>query len=405
MISKLIKNNKILILIALSLLVVVELILLIKPDVNLFGSNVSLEEYATNVMTECSESDYAIGCYDREIPELMKYISMEKAFEVAALIQERDPQYGYCHVLGHNLSARETSKDISKWKDVITRCPQGICSNGCLHGAAQERFRNDVLDSDQIEYLKTELTGVCDDTNDQTLTGLERAECYHGLGHLTMYVTGADMNESAKICDKIAVDRTGEEYTSLCYEGLFMQLFQPLDTEDEVLVEGLGPQSVDEARPFCESFGNIDVVEACWSQVHPLYGPELSTPEGILKYCNQTSSEEAKIHCYSMSFWGEAQGTNYNQVELAALCEGMPEDIKGLCFGNMSNATIHGGFKNIEIAVGLCAKAISSNTTNGCYERILERATYNVPIKTDDFLRLCNSFPDGYKKRCLDLNR
>jgi len=402
---KLIKeNSKLAILILLGLFVLIEVILLLSPKINWFKGQLSLQEYASQVMEECSKSDYAIGCYDREIPELMEYISMEEAFEVAAIVQAEDPEYGYCHVLGHNLSAAETSKDVSKWREVVNRCPQGICSNGCLHGAAQERFRDEVLDSSQIDILKEELAGVCEDTEDHAFTGLERAECYHGLGHLTMYVTGANMKESIKICDKIAIDSTGDDFSSLCYEGLFMQLFQPLDTEDEVLVEGMGPQTASQARPFCESFGDVEVTNACWSQVHPLFGESLSTPEGILAYCDQTPSQEAKLHCYSMSFWGEAQGTNYNQEKLALLCEGMPSDLRGLCFGNMANATIHGGFKNIEAAVSFCEKAKEQSTTDGCYERILERATYNVPVGTDAFERLCNTMPDDFANSCRELN-
>ena len=171
----------------------IELVLILSPRINIFQGKLSLEKYADQVMEECDDSSYVIGCYDQEIPKLMEYISMEEAFEVAKIIQEQDFRYGYCHVLGHNLSAVETSKDVSKWKEVINRCPRGICSNGCLHGAAQERFRDNVLSQEQLDELKRELIGVCDDTDEHKLTGLERAECYHGLGHLTMYVTGADM--------------------------------------------------------------------------------------------------------------------------------------------------------------------------------------------------------------------
>ena len=182
-----------------------------------------------------------------------------------------------------------------------------------------------------------------------------------------------------------------------------MQLFQPLDVEDEVLVEGMAPETTEAARPFCEGFGETEVVEACWSQVHPLFRERLSTPEGILEYCSQ-SDQDYKMHCYSMSFWGEAQGTNYDADKLGALCEAMPLDIRGYCFGNMSNAIIHGSFRNIEMAVGFCESASSLEVQNGCYERILKMSTYNLPTLSPEFERLCAAMPDRYKDECLALN-
>ncbi|MEZ4200780.1 MAG: hypothetical protein R3B69_04370 [Candidatus Paceibacterota bacterium] len=89
-------------------------------------------------------------CYDEEIPKLMDAgMSMEDAFAVTATIQDLDPSYQYCHVLGHELSAKETAKDPSRWKDVVARSPLGMCSNGGVHGAFQERFRVEHFDEDE----------------------------------------------------------------------------------------------------------------------------------------------------------------------------------------------------------------------------------------------------------------
>ena len=101
----------------------------------------SLDKYATGIVKKCSSASYKPTCYEKEVPMLMDSISMEEAFQVTRIIQDLDKSYQYCHVLGHELSARETAKDPGKWKDIIPRCPSGLCSNGCIHGAFQERFR------------------------------------------------------------------------------------------------------------------------------------------------------------------------------------------------------------------------------------------------------------------------
>mgnify|MGYP001566371628 CR=1 FL=1 len=152
----------------------------------------SLEEYANQVMEICASASSRPACYDKEIPKLMDVISMEQAFEVTKSIQEKDSQYWYCHVLGHNLSGRETAKNPEKWKEVVPRCPVGMCSNGCIHGALQERFRKENFSEDDLEKVLPDLSDICDEKQNWHPTGMERSTCYHALGHLLMYLSAAD---------------------------------------------------------------------------------------------------------------------------------------------------------------------------------------------------------------------
>ena len=385
--------------------VLAEIVIIFGPDLNQFGKK-SIREYALQVVEACADDSFRPGCYDEEIPELIGRLSMEEAFEVARVVQREDPEYGYCHVLGHNLSAKETAKDPDKWREVISRCPVGICSNGCLHGAAQERFRDNVLDKEQLETAKQELIGTCEDREGKTFSGLERAECYHGLGHLSMYLTGADLQQSVEICDVIAIDKDHGDFTDLCYGGLFMQLFQPLDEEDTALIAGKGPETPDEARPFSESFEDTDVEEACWGQAIALFRSGFSDPDKILEVCGQSSTEDAKEYCYSMAFYGEAQGANYDAATLTKLCEGLPSHLQAFCFGDMSNAIIHGSFENIERAVDFCSNASDPEVEQGCYERILEYSNFNILPGTEHFNRLCQALPEGeLTESCLSITR
>ena len=111
-----------------------------------------LTQYANVVLGECATESYRPACYDKKIPLLMdqESITMEEAFRVTALIQKQDSEYWYCHVLGHNLASKEAAKDPAMWAKVIPRCPAGQCSNGCLHGAFQERYRDEVLSDEKI---------------------------------------------------------------------------------------------------------------------------------------------------------------------------------------------------------------------------------------------------------------
>lgn len=360
----------------------------------------TLQEFAEQVMETCSATNYHPACYDEEIPKLMDYISMEEAFEVAKIVQATDPSYGYCHVLGHYLAGRETAKDPSKWAENLYRCPRGVCSNGCLHGGAQERFRGSILTDEQIEELKPLIMGACDPSPAWDPIGLEQAECYHGLGHLTLYVNGADFSKSMDMCDEISITDAGN-FLNLCYEGLFMQLFQPLEGEDFALVDGLAPEKKEDLRSFCEQFGSEERIEACWSEGWPLYRDEITTPEGTVQYCSLSASPSSRAQCEAMLIYIRAQSWNYDSEKLAKFCGGMPLSIKGNCFGQIANAMIHGGLRLIGRAVEFCSFAKEYGVEQECYQTIARFAYFNVGFGSEEFSKLCNSIPQSFREQCL----
>src|SRR3989344_2858261 len=58
-------------------------------------SQKDLEVYTQEVFDKCSSKDSQTTCYDEEVPKLMDFISMEDAFKVTFLLQEKDPSYRY----------------------------------------------------------------------------------------------------------------------------------------------------------------------------------------------------------------------------------------------------------------------------------------------------------------------
>ena len=233
------KNIYLTLLLVFSLIVVAELIFLfegnlIPKDGGL--DNSSLIKYADDIIKLCAGERYHPACYDREIPKLMDFISMEEAFKVTKIVQSKDSAYPYCHVLGHELSAREVRKNPDNWKEVVTRCPAGMCSNGCIHGGFQERFRAESFTDEQIEIVKPDLAMICEKRGSWNPTGLEQASCYHAIGHLTMYLTDADIDKAIKICEFAAIKPNGRSFIQTCTDGVFMQMFQPLEPEDFALI-------------------------------------------------------------------------------------------------------------------------------------------------------------------------
>ena len=399
------KHWKTILLIAISAFVFVEAGIFVSGSSSFFkvgifsGEEASLSQYAAIIVEKCSGEGYRPSCYDKEIPKVMGKATMEQAFAVTRLVQEKDSEYFYCHVLGHELSARETAKDISKWKDVIARCPSSMCSNGCIHGAFQERFRAESLPDADIAELKPQLQGICERRPGWNPTGLEKGTCYHALGHLSMYITEANIKKSVELCREVTAGNTREDYSQICFDGAFMQIFQPLEPEDFALVEGKQPKK-EELASFCGQFSGEEK-GSCWSEGWPLYYNEIITPQGLVEFCSQMRIDGQEDRCYNALFYVVTAQFNLDVNRVTDFCSNLPQERKGQCFANASSRMIETDARLIDRSTALCATAAALGVGQKCYEELLVYSTYNFHAGSENFYRLCNALPDPWNTMCL----
>ncbi len=367
-----------------------------------FFKKKTIEQYAQEVLRACRQANYRPTCYDEEIPKLMDYISMEDAFKVTRIVQDNDSSYAYCHVLAHELSAREVQKDPLNWKDVVTRCPSGMCSNGCLHGGFQEKFRAESFTPEQIEELKPDLYSLCERRDSWNPTGMEQASCYHALGHLTMYVTGADIFKSLEVCDETALKKDGRDFRQLCYDGAFMQIFQPLEPEDFDLVEGKEVKK-EELEKFCSQFSGHEKA-SCRSEGWPLFRDELQKPAELVKYCSKSDPSELG-RCYSAIIYVMAAQFGLDSDKIYEYCSGLPNPVSGQCFANSASRMIETDYRNINKAVTLCTRAAEFDRNNQCLNEMLVYSDYNFHRDSPEFAEICQALPPGWKEKCLSGNK
>ena len=335
---------------------------------------VSLDQEADRLIARCAGVGYPPACYDEHVPKLMdRGLSMEAVFAVTRRIQEKTQSYFYCHVLGHKLSEKETAKDPTAWTEVIARCPSDICSNGCLHGAAQERFRTESLTPEQLTKVTPELMNLCEAGNGFSFTELERASCYHALGHLSMFLSGGDVDAATEICDVVA-GRKGIEYETTCYEGTFMQIFQPLEPEDIVLVQDLPVKTKQDAQAFCDRFLG-DRQAACHRESRPLYGT-LTRPQDLEAFCSLVPGETYKRDCYLAMLFALTPYLNYDIEALTTLCTGVPEERTAQCFSNAAGRFVESDYRLAEEAVALCDRAATYGVGDACYTELLYYSTF-----------------------------
>lgn len=371
------------------------------------SSNTPYQEQVNYILETCAEESYRPACYDREIPKVMdRGYSFEDAFAITKAIQRQDDGYWYCHVLGHNLSAKEAEKDLEKWTDVVSRCPQGTCSNGCLHGAFQARFRGARLSEADIQALLPELTTICTlaDTN-RGYTGLEQASCYHALGHLTMYITGndhtrADIFTALDICDQVARTDSDADFLSLCYDGAFMQIFQPLEPEDELLVEEIAPASTAAAAQFCNQFTGLQKT-SCHIESWPLsIDAMLEDERGIEDFCQQDFTKENAERCRAAMFNVVAAQTQYDADKVTALCRSVSFNNRDQCYQTAATRFIETDYELKDEAVAVCNAANAEGLRPACFEELVKYSTFNYIPDSKEFVAFCDALPNPWSDMC-----
>lgn len=364
------------------------------------AQDAGLEEYAQEIMEVCGESTYPPACYDKEIPKLLQRgVSMEEAFAVTALVQKEDPRYYYCHVLGHNLSAQEAAQDLSRWTDVVARCPVGQCSNGCLHGAFQERFRDEEVSLEELEILKPKLTSICEDSEGRTFTELERSSCYHALGHLAMYIHDADVEASVALCESVISHREPHDFVRNCYDGLFMQIFQPLEPEDIALIGDRAPKTQQEARNFCAQFSTVPQ-ESCNRESWPLFLEDIKTAEGMNRFCSIYTTERGIRGCYNTVFYVLTAHFEFNQDKLEAVCTKLSHKRKAQCYANVASRFLEIDDTFLDKSVEFCERADGVGVGKRCWDELLFYSSFSAVPGTKRFNDFCDSLPDLYEKRC-----
>lgn len=364
-----------------------------------------LEVYADRVIDVCKNDSHRPSCYDEEIPKLMDFISMEDTFNVTKIIQGIDKSYVYCHVLGHKLSARELKKDPSKWKEIVARSPKGVCSNGAIHGVLQEKFRSETLNDEQIKGLLPDLADVCEKRDSWHPTGMEQASCYHAIGHLSMYITSADISKSLGVCEKVALKEKGRDFTQVCFDGAFMQIYQPLEPEDFALIEGKQPREQD-VLSFCKTFLEKPRV-SCWNESWPLSREEILTSTGLVDFCSSEifGNSAARDRCFEAMFFVATAQFNFNDLKISSLCLGLPEGLIGKCFGIAATRLIETDYRNINKAVNLCTEAKDLIYSDICYSTLAQRSKFNFGSESPNLNKICSSLPQEWINQCLSGTR
>lgn len=362
----------------------------------------TLDSLADMVIKRCGTTKIKTLCYEAEIPKLMRAITMENAFKVTQIVQDKDPHFISCHNLAHDLSEIQ-SRNIG-WQETVHHCPQAICNYGCLHGAFAGRFRGDVLSETQIENVLPEILSVCEPRDGYKPSDLDMAMCYHGIGHLAMYITGGSPKRTISICEKIKTASPGISYTRLCVEGMFMTVFHGQENpEDVALVKDIKPERRD-ILTFCSQYpGYWDI---CRRESYGLFLHEPHTPQSLVNFCSYAIDRNMKEYCYLgviSIFTTEAFSSDNGLNLLESYCRALPDQDKYLCFSGASMRLLQSDpLRYVKTAAAICNLASKYGVERKCYEDATYYAEFTFgsshPEKRAEY---CSEFPETWKDKCL----
>lgn len=362
-----------------------------------------IEGYADIMIDRCKDATYRPTCYEQEVPKLVEEMPSEEIFNVIRAIRSKDREYLYCHVLAHDLGTYEVSLDPNNWLDVIAKGPtDGMCSNGFSHGALVARFNDGDMSEEEFDYALNGLSIACEEREGYDPTDLAKAICYHGVGHVLIHMTEADVASSILSCDQVGLKSDGRDYRKLCTEGVYMQLFQPLEPEDYALIDQLPyAPSRENLEQFCsENSKTEEQYGACWREAWPFFGDDIYNSEGLTQYCTHLTEGEQRDLCFISAFTINGRHNLGNVEKMAATCNGLPQQYQGQCFARGANAFPEEDPGLVENAVDMCSRATNEDAADECYAFLANVASFNFHPSSEAFENLCSALPDRWQDTC-----
>ena len=349
------------------------------------------------IVHECTQAADHAACYEAEVAPLYPELSVPHIFDIIRDIRREDPSYQFCHVLAHKIGERVVAEDPDRWIDAIPLNPSdGLCSNGFIHGVVGGRFRAEVLDDATLQKLLPDFRRACEPHNGWKPSDLDKAICYHGMGHLFDFITDADLNKALALCEQT----TTEQYRRVCREGVFMQIFQPLEPDDYLMIERMSVKPTkDTVRQFCARFKDNAAYEgACLRESWPLH-PGMADGTGVESFCSHQPNAEEETACYQSATAIIGRQSLGNPERAASACTELPQKWQDMCFSTVAQAFLEENRTDASKAIGFCARA-ESVLAQRCMTWLITQAPFIFGQNKSEMKEFCAALPDGMKADC-----
>ena len=348
------------------------------------------ETPAKKVVRDCAQAADRSACYETEVSALYPELPVVQVFDVVREIRREDPSYQFCHVLAHKIGERVVAEDPERWIDAIPLNPSdGLCSNGFIHGVVGGRFRAEVLDDATLQKLLPDFRRACEPRTGWSPSSLDQAICYHGLGHLYDFITNADLPKALDICTQT----TTEQYRRVCIEGVFMQIYQPLEPDDYLMIEQMPVKPTkDTVRQFCARFAGTPAYEgACLRESWPLHAG-MTDGTGVESFCSGQPDAAEEIACYQSATAIIGRLSLGSPEKAASACEKLPHNRQDMCFGTAAQAVLEENRDDASKAIALCALA-ADPVARSCMLSLAAQAVFIFGQNKNEMKKFCAALP------------
>ncbi len=358
------------------------------------------EDIARAIVATCAPAgtdEDPAPCYEDLVPKLYPERPVNDVFAVMRQIRQLDRTYQFCHVLAHKLGERVVAEDPSRWMNAMAlNPPDGLCSNGFVHGVVGGRFRAEVLTEETIQGLISDFTRACAPREDWSPSDLDRAICYHGMGHLYDFITDADIPQALALC----AQTTPKDYARTCTEGVFMQIYQPLEPDDYLLIERMQSKpSTTTVRAYCATYGADPEVEgACLRESWPYMSRGIRDGTAVATFCSGQPDAQRTDDCYQTvsSLVGRMSLDDPNKA--AAACGNFPPERQATCYNYSAQAILEENRTDAVRAVALCAQ--SGPSERSCYEFLVSHAVFLFGGNRGQLDAFCAALPKDLSMQC-----
>lgn len=352
---------------------------------------------AESIVEKCAHTAYKPVCYESEVPMLYPTLSVPEIFDVVRRVRQLDPSFQFCHVLAHKVGQRVVAEDPEKWLEAIPLNPSdGLCSNGFIHGVIGGRFRSDVLDSATIEKLVSDFSRACERRENWQPSDLDRAICYHGMGHVFTFITDADIPRALSLCARtVPLD-----HQRMCIEGVFMQIYQPLEPDDYALIARMPLKpSTTTVRQYCGRFEDPSFEGACLRESWPFFRKGILDGTGVEEFCSGQPNTQETDNCYQTATALIGRMHLDEPKKAIAACKKIPAARQSDCFAVIAQAVLEEDRANLTRAVQLCNVAPVSEY---CIRSLIARSRFIFGTSSPELMRFCGILGERFRKECLE---
>lgn len=241
--------------------------------------------------------EHSIDTYQQLTVSKDPRVAMEQLETKAA---SSDSLSAICHDVLHAIGKTAYEK-YEGFEDAITY-QNSYCNSGYIHGLLEAHLSKTSASSSDVATLCS--------TYAKGRTAFEEWQCYHGLGHGFMYVTGGDLDAALALC---TTHFTADPQSS-CVNGVYMEIFN-----SEVLAKE--PSFIDAKDPFSTCDSRTIAKHDCYLYIPTYFSQTLHQEySDILKQCKKTKPgfRQSCIH----GVGSEAMKRNMNTPEkVFALCD------------------------------------------------------------------------------------